>query len=164
MTQAAAVLTSDERSAHHATFTVERTYPAAPAKVFEAFANPATKRRWFAEGDGWEVFEYTLDFRTGGTEASRFAFQGGPDVRNDTQFQDVVPNRRIVLSYRMTMGSKLLSACLATVELAPAGSGTRLSYTEQGAYFEGGPDLAKGHEAGSHQLLERLAAALEGRI
>jgi uncharacterized protein YndB with AHSA1/START domain len=132
--------------------------------VFEAFANPATKRRWFAEGDGWEVFEFTLDFRTGGTETSRFSFQGGPEVRNDTQFQDVSPNRRIVLPYRMTMGEKLLSVCLATVELTPVGSGTRLSYTEQGAHFEGGADLAKGHEEGARQLLERLVAAIDGRI
>ncbi len=34
----------------HATFRVERSYPTPPARVFAAFANPATKRRWFAEG------------------------------------------------------------------------------------------------------------------
>ncbi len=153
-----------ENPAHHATFTIERLYPSPRARVFAAFSDPKTKRRWFAEGDGWEVFEFTLDFRSGGTETSRFAFQGGPEVRNDTQFQHVLPDQRIVLSYRMTMGSKLLSACLATVELTPEGSGTHLSFTEQGAYFEGGADLAKGHEEGSRQLLERLAAALDGRL
>ena len=44
-----------ERSVTHATFTLERTYDAPPAKVFKAFADPAIKRRWFVEGEGWEV-------------------------------------------------------------------------------------------------------------
>ncbi len=164
MSQTAAVQKNDDVRAYHATFTTERNYPVAPAKVFAAFSNPVTKRRWFAEGEGWEVFQYDLDFRVGGTETSRFAFQGGPEVRNDTQFQDIVPNQRIVLAYRMTMGSKVLSICLSTIELTPSGSGTTLTYTEQGAYFEGAADLAKGHEEGGRQLLERLAAAIDGRL
>jgi uncharacterized protein YndB with AHSA1/START domain len=57
-----------------------------PARVFAAFANGATKRRWFAEGEGWEVLEFTLDFRVGGGEVSRFRFRDGPEIRNDTIF------------------------------------------------------------------------------
>src|SRR5262249_19618169 len=83
--------------------------------------------------------------------------------RNDTQFLDIVPDRRIVLSYRMTMGPKILSACLATVELLPSSNGTLLTYTEQGAYFDG-VDQAKGHEEGCRQLLERLALELQGAL
>jgi uncharacterized protein YndB with AHSA1/START domain len=163
-TTAAAVL--DRRSVIHSTFSVERTYPFPPASVFFAFADQATKRRWFADGDGWEVFEFTLDFRVDGTEVSRFAFKGGPEVRNDTQFQNIVPDQRIVFSYRMTMGPKIpkiLSACLATVELMPSDNGTLVTYTEQGAYFDG-VDQAKGHEEGCRQLLERLALELQGAL
>jgi uncharacterized protein YndB with AHSA1/START domain len=145
---------------HHATFTVERSYAVAPARVFDAFADAAKKRRWFAEGDGWEVFEFTLDFRIGGSEVSRFAYRGGPEVRNDTVFHDIVSDQRIVQSYRMTMGARPLSVCLSTVRFTPAGAGTQVRYTEQGAYFEGGPKLAQGHEQGSRQLFERLAAEL----
>lgn len=36
------------RSVLHATFTLERTYPATPARVFAAWADPAAKARWFA--------------------------------------------------------------------------------------------------------------------
>ena len=153
-----------EHAVHHATFTVERTYPVAPARVFAAFADEAKKRRWFAEGEGWEVFEFKLDFRVGGTEVSRFAYQGGPEVRNDTVFHDIVPERRIVLSYRMTMGPRALSACLSTVQFTPTADGTRVSYTEQGAYFDGGAALAQGHEQGSRQLFERLADELAGKL
>jgi hypothetical protein len=45
------------------------------------------------------------------------------------------------------------------VELEAAGAGTRLVYTEQGAFFEGanGPSSRK---QGWSELLERLAATL----
>jgi hypothetical protein len=37
-----------ERSVTHDTFVVERSYPASPARVFAAWADPAAKARWFA--------------------------------------------------------------------------------------------------------------------
>ena len=42
----------------HSTFSIERVYKnASPQRVFTAFATPATKRRWFAEGEGWSLAE-----------------------------------------------------------------------------------------------------------
>ena len=43
-----------ERSVVHATFVVERDYPASPERVFEAWADPSAKERWFGpdEEDG----------------------------------------------------------------------------------------------------------------
>lgn len=128
--------------------------------MFSAFADAAKKRRWFAEGEGWEVFEYALDFRIGGTEVSRFAFRDGPEIRNDTQFQDIIPDRRIVFSYRMAIGPRPLSVSLSTVELVPCSEGTRMTYTEQGAYFDSA-DAVRGREEGSRQLMERLAEELQ---
>ena len=60
----------------HRTLSVERTYPAPPAHIFAAFADPGTKRRWFAEGADFEVDEFTLDFRVGGFERTRFRSAG----------------------------------------------------------------------------------------
>ena len=89
----------------HSTFVVERTYPVSAARVFAAFSNTATRRRWFAEGEGWQIDEFEVDFRVGGRETSRFRFKDGPEVANDTVYQDIVPNRRIVFAYAMMVKS-----------------------------------------------------------
>ena len=107
----------------HSTFSIERTYPSRPARVFAAFANQETKRRWFAEGEGWQVDEFTVDFRVGGREVARFRFKGGPPMGNDTVYLDIVPDRRIVLAYTMTVRGTRISVSLATVEIAPSGAG-----------------------------------------
>jgi uncharacterized protein YndB with AHSA1/START domain len=149
----------DEPTVIHSSFTIERSYPQSPDRVFHAFADKATVRRWRIEGDGFEIAEFSFDFRVGGSEVSRFSYRGGPEVRLDAQFQDIVPDRRIVFSYRMAIGPQPLSVSLTTVELAPSGDGTRLTYTEQDVFFDGA-DSAQGREDGSRGLLEALAAEL----
>jgi uncharacterized protein YndB with AHSA1/START domain len=145
----------NQGSVVHSTFSIARTYPAAPARVFAAFANQATKRRWFVEGEGWEVEEFTMDFRVGGRVASRFRFKGGAPIANDTIYLDIVPGQRIVIAYTMTVGDKRISASLATIEIAPAGNRTRLVYTEQGAFFDGA-DKPAGRKAGCGELFDKL--------
>jgi uncharacterized protein YndB with AHSA1/START domain len=152
-----------ESAVVHSTFAIERVYTAPPARVFAAFANEATKRRWFAEGSGSEVDEFSVDFRVGGRENTRFRFTGGPPgappagtrMGNDTVYLDIVPNQRIVFAYAMTVGEHRMSASLATVELSPSGGGTRLIFTEQAAFFDrsDGPQL---REQGWRALLQKL--------
>jgi uncharacterized protein YndB with AHSA1/START domain len=149
-----------ERSVAHATFTIERSYDAPPARVFRAFADPAIKRRWFVEGEGWQVEEFKADFRVGGAETSRFRFRGGELIRNDTVYQDIVPDQRIITAYTMTVGENRISASLATTQFEPAGAGTRLVFTEQGAFLDGYDDVGK-REGGTSQLLDALAAELQ---
>jgi uncharacterized protein YndB with AHSA1/START domain len=142
---------------------IERNYPVAPERVFAAFADPAQKRRWFAEGEGFGVETFEMDFRVGGKERVRFTIRGGPvdgtSCTNDSVYQDIVPDRRIVIAYTMTLGEKRISASLATFEILPAEAGASLIFTEQAAFFEGadGPQI---REDGWRLLLGKLAEEL----
>jgi uncharacterized protein YndB with AHSA1/START domain len=148
-----------EPSVVHSTFSLERNYRAAPARVFHALADEGTKRRWFVEGEGWEIEEFTFDFRVGGREFARFRFKGGPEILNHTTYQDIVTDRRIVFAYTMTVGEKRISASLATVQLLPSRRGTHLIYTEQGAFFDDA-DAPRSRQEGCRVLLERLEQEL----
>ena len=109
------------------------------------------------------MFEFKVDFRLGGAETSRFSFRGGPEITYDASFQHIVPDQRIVFVYRMAIAGKPLSVSLATVDIEPAGKGTRLTYTEQGAYFDD-PNAAKGREEGSRGLLEKTGGGIAGVV
>ena len=145
----------------HRTLSVERTYRAPPARVFAAFADPATKRRWFAEDPGFEVEEFALDFRVGGFERTRFRAAGGALGRNDTLFLDIVPDERIVFAYSLSLsaGDVRASAALTTVELAADGGETRLLLTEQVAFLDG-MDGTASRQRGWGALLDRLGDAI----
>jgi uncharacterized protein YndB with AHSA1/START domain len=153
----------------HSTFIIERNYSATPQRVFSAFSDPVKKRRWFAEGEGFEVDEFEMDFRVGGMERARFRFKPGAPLEqgtacaNDTYYLDIVPNRRIVVAYNMTIGEKRISSSLATTEIFPAGQASKLIYTEQTAFYEGA-DGPKVREQGWQQLLARLTQELQDTV
>ena len=144
--------------AHH-TFTVERTYPVSRARVFAAQVDYAQKRRWFAEGEGFELLEYTLDCTPGGREHARFKQPEGFVVTYDAQFHEVQPDHRIVASYAMTIEGSLISVSVATTELIEVPAGTLLRFTEQ-ATFIGDEDQLAGRIEGSEGLLQALAVEL----
>jgi uncharacterized protein YndB with AHSA1/START domain len=144
-----------ERSVTHATFVVERTYGASRARVFAAWSQPDAKARWFGgSGD-----EYELDFRIGGREFSRGGPQGGPVYTFEARYQDIVPDERIVYAYDMHLDDARISVSLATVELKPAGEGTRLIFTEQGAFLDG-LDTPEQREQGTGGLFDALGEEL----
>jgi uncharacterized protein YndB with AHSA1/START domain len=149
-----------ERSVTHSTFVIERSYPTTPERVFAAFSDPVKKRRWFGEGGETELEEFEMDFRVGGCERTRCSSKQGFVFTNDSVYRDILPNRRIVIAYNISVGDKRISSSQATVELLPSANGTDLIFTDQGAYFEGadGPEI---REDGWRILLERLAEELE---
>lgn len=150
----------------HASFLIERTYPASPQRVFAAWADPAAKRAWFVEGEGWEIQSYEFDFREGGAEKSAFRFLKGEELfgektvfSNETVFDEIVANERIIFTYSMDRNGVRFSVSLATVEFKPADNGTRLIFTEHGAFFDGA-DGVKMREQGWQELLGKLDAHL----
>ena len=153
-----------EQAVVHNTFVIERSYLVRPERVFAAFADPAKKRRWFAEGNHTEVEQFEMDFRVGGVERTLYRFKAGTPfpgttLSNEGRYQDIVTNQRIVLASNMSLGDKRISASLVTFELVPTEKGTDLIFTHQAAFFEGadGPAMREG---GWRTLFDKLATEL----
>jgi len=149
-----------ERSVQHATFVIERTYPAQPARVFAAWATQQAKKAWMSDPDHpADDTPGEFDFRVGGHE--RFAGQG-PDGRRhryDAQYYDIVPDERIVYAYEMYLERDRISVSVTTVQIEPAGGGAMLTYTEQGAFLDG-LDQPDARQEGTESLLDNLGKYL----
>ncbi|WP_024801862.1 SRPBCC domain-containing protein [Nocardia sp. BMG51109] len=125
-----------EQSVTHATFTIERDYPAAPDRVFAAWPDPATKARWFA----------------GGTH-------DGHELGFETTYQEIVPDERIVYTSAPSTGGTVATVSLTTVEFVAAEDGTRLVLT---AYLDGHEQPAR-REQGTGDQLDALGKELAAR-
>jgi uncharacterized protein YndB with AHSA1/START domain len=148
------------RSTVHSTFTLDRVFNAAPARVYRAFADKDAKEQWFHGPDDWELDEHEMDFRVGGTETNAGGPAGGPVHKFDARYHEIVADERIVYTYDMFVGGTQLSTSLATFEFAPEGDRTRLTVTEQGVYYDGHED-PKVREEGTRLLLDAVAHAVE---
>jgi uncharacterized protein YndB with AHSA1/START domain len=145
---------------HHATFTIERDYPVAPARVFRAWAEPAAKASWFACHDDWRSGGHELDFRAGGTErVDTYPSDGGEVHAYRARYHDIVQDERIVYAYEMYVGDKRISVSLATVLFAPHAGGTRMTFTEQLVMLDDRWDAAS-REHGTREGLDNLAREL----
>ena len=152
-----------ETAVTHSTFVVERDYPQSPDRVFAAFAQPARKRRWYAEGDH-EIQEYEMEFRVGGNERLHYRFKeghpiAGSEINNESTYQDIVPEKRIVFTQKMALNGKPISITLVTFEFVASGAGTNLVLTHQGTFVDW-PEGAQMIEHGWRALLEGLGKDL----
>jgi uncharacterized protein YndB with AHSA1/START domain len=149
-----------KRSVTHATFVIERDYAAAPARVFAAYADAKATTQWFVGPDNWEKSNFTSAFRIGGKESVNGGPPGGAVHYYAGTYWDIVDNERIVISYEMHLDDTRISVSLGTTELKPSGAGTKLIYTEQGAFLDGYDD-AGSRERGTRELLDNLEAFLK---
>jgi uncharacterized protein YndB with AHSA1/START domain len=143
----------------HADFTIERQYDCTPAQTFSAFSDPGLKGRWFAVPESFDNRVWELDFRVGGGEVNSGGPAGGSVHTFRSRYHDIVADERIVFAYDLLLDDRLMSTSLTTVQLFPAEAGTRLLFTEQGAFFDDLDDPAE-REHGTGKLLDALGAHL----
>lgn len=154
-----------ERSVIHDTFCIERTYPAAPSRVFAAFASKEAKDAWGDDpgtgpADGTAA-SAEFDFRPGGRERFGFTYESRT-YSYDALYYDIVPDQRIVYSYEMYADGVRISVSVATIEFAKSSDGTALTWTEQGVYLDGidGPQAPALRQEGTAEMLDGLARYL----
>jgi uncharacterized protein YndB with AHSA1/START domain len=146
-------------NAKHGTFTIERVYDAAPARVFRAWTDPEAKAAWFHGPADWKMIKREGDFRVGGQEILHGKFPSGIESHYAARYHEIVKDERLVYVYDMHVNGSYHSASLATVEIAPADGGTRLEYTEQIVFLDGSDGLAS-REHGTNMLLDQLGGSL----
>ena len=148
-----------ERVVQHANFTIERSYEFTPGEVFAAFASAEAKGRWLFAPDEAPKDGDRFDFRVGGRDHFTVKEPNGPTHIYDALYYDIVPDQRIIYSYEMYADDARISVSIATVELTPVEAGTRLTFTEQGAYLDG-KDTPEQREHGTGEVLDDFGRAL----
>lgn len=148
----------------HDTMVLERIYTADVGQVFDAWTDPAAKRRWFTGSevgsDSDDVYE--LDVRVGGHELARTTTPGGV-YTYDAQYRDVVPNERLVYTNHMLRDDVRISVSLTTVEFRRTDAGTLLVLTEHGVYLDD-EDKPEYRTKGIDHQLDLLGAQLDTAV
>lgn len=143
----------------HGSFTLARSYAAAPHKVFRALADPEARMRWGAPSNDEELVIDRSDFRVGGTETSRCGPRGNLMFQVVTNYLLIETDRHIVFSEKVSGPDGALSAALLTFELLPEGAGTRLTLNGSIAALAGSA-MIDGARNGFSKALENLVTEL----
>lgn len=140
----------------HATIVMERTYNAAPSRVFSAWADVEARKRWSAPADNIRIDYEESDFREGGRDLSRCIEPGNDDYIATVHYIDIKRDQRIFFFEDIAHGERRVSAALITVELRPKDAGTHLRLTMQIASFDGS-NMEQGYQFGWSAALDNLA-------
>jgi uncharacterized protein YndB with AHSA1/START domain len=140
----------------HATIVMERTYSAAPRRVFHAWADAEAKTRWSAPTADVVIKYEAADFREGGRDVVRCIEPNQADYVATVHYLDLRTDRRIVFAEEVANGPARVSAALISIEFTPKGAGTHLLLTMQIASFDGS-NMEQGYQFGWGAALDNLA-------
>ena len=143
------------------TLTLVRRIAARPSIVFEAMTTAEGVAAWFGPDDV-PVVHAEMDARVGGAYRVHFRTLDGRDHEACGEFLEVVPPRRIVMSWSWAFGgvpeeSGRISR--VEIELTPIADGTELTFTHARLWSEASE---KSHAWGWSRALEKLVRHLEG--
>lgn len=145
----------DQTTAERPSLRLTRHYAAAPEKVWRAWTDPQTLKRWFGPADGDVVTLAETDVRVGGRYHIVFGKPGGEVHDVSGEYQEVEPNRKLVFSWAWISTPERVSQ--VTINLTPAGAGTDMEFIHARFFDQKARD---GHNQGWTMGLEKLAAFL----
>ncbi|MEO0664829.1 MAG: SRPBCC domain-containing protein [Pseudomonadota bacterium] len=139
----------------HDTVVFDRTFPASPERLFQAYADPKEREIWSPPFEGTAVSIDSSDFRAGGQESARCGPVGDLKYRMEVRYHVVELGRHISFTETLWEGEMLLTVSQSTFEISPAGEGARLRLTDQMASYIG-QDGLDGHREGYARMLDNL--------
>ena len=140
--------------------TLVRRIAARPSIVFEAITTAEGVATWWGPDDV-PVIRAEMDARVGGAYRIRFRTLDGREHEACGEFLEVVPPRRIVMSWRFALGGELDEEGRTSrieFELAPIAEGTELTFTHAGLWDE---TSDKSHAGGWTGAFDKLVRYLE---
>ncbi|MBW9121247.1 SRPBCC domain-containing protein [Microbacterium trichothecenolyticum] len=150
-------------------FTIPLGLDVPPAQLWPLFAELPLRRTWTRMPGPSATALHELDFRVGGTERMTNTFVSGDqreELENVATFVDIVPNERIISTYRAIVDHTTRWVALVTIDLIPTQSGTRLEWTEQYSFVTlstpDGVDDERHLVGGTRLRLNGLYAAVMG--
>lgn len=142
--------------AHHTTFDIERTLAASPARAFQFWSDPVLKATWNDCHLDWVALEDVFEFRPGGSEIKRWRQPEGAELAFRAHYFDIVPEKRIVYGYEMSLAGQRLSVSLVTINFVPAAERTKVTFIEQAALLTADANAREQRILGTEQGLDRL--------
>ena len=130
------------RSAEHGTFTIS-----APTPSRQSASSPPGPARSPRRAGSAPAPATSSTSGSAASEINRGGPPGGPVFTLKATYEDIVPDERIVYGYVMDADGALISVSVTTVEFAAAGSGTTLTFTEQGVFLDGADTPASARRA-----------------
>lgn len=138
-------------------FDLDRTYPAAPERVWAAFTDADQLRRWVCPDPEWHVASCEVEAHEGGGYRLLFGPRPAGDAyRERGTFTVYEPARRLVLDV-LTEGEGMAESSRCTLQFLPVDGGTRLELTVEGL---SGADVAEHLRTGWTWCLEGIAGLL----
>jgi uncharacterized protein YndB with AHSA1/START domain len=143
----------------HGTVVAERTFDAAIARVFAAFADPVARAKWGAPTETAVLIYDECDFRVGGRDLFRCGAKSDPRYRGEVHYLAILPDQHIVSCETVDEDGVRLSTSLNTVELRSDAGRTHVKITVQVTAF-GGSAMIDGTRTGHNAALANLATYL----
>jgi uncharacterized protein YndB with AHSA1/START domain len=140
--------------------TLVRRIAARPSIVFEAMTTAEGVAAWFGPDDV-PVVRAEMDARVGGAYRIHFRRLDGVEHEASGEFLELVPLRRIVMSYRWSLGGvpeERGRTSRVEIELRPIEDGTELTFTHAELWNEASE---KSHAGGWTGALDKLVRHVE---
>jgi uncharacterized protein YndB with AHSA1/START domain len=132
--------------------TLVRQIKARPSIVYEAFTRPDHIVQWWGP-DAGPVLVAEADVRVGGRYRVRFRMLDGSEHESVGEYQEVVPDRRLVFTWRWIGEGERDYESQVIVDLHPTPDGTELTFTHAMLPDE---ETALSHEEGWTGALDKL--------
>lgn len=104
-----------------------RAFDAAPARVFDAYTQPALLRGWLG-GEEWRIDVCEVDLRVGGAYLWTWRNAAGKEMRERGTYREIVSGTRIVTEATFDP-PWYPGVCVETIALAPHGDATVMTAT-----------------------------------